>query len=81
LFEPRAKLPKFYYGYDYHPSQQDGLIIMEDLSTRAVTIPVLPGFNEPQLFALLEEVAMIHAASWRFPQWEKLVGSVPIRYF
>jgi len=54
---------------------------MEDLSTRAVTIPVLPGFNEPQLFALLEEVAMVHAASWRFPQWEKLIGSVPIRYF
>ncbi|CAK5033191.1 unnamed protein product [Meloidogyne enterolobii] len=75
LFEPRAKLPKFYYGYDHHPLQQ-GLIIMEDLSTRAVTIPVLPGFNELQLFALLEEVAMIHAASWRFPQWEQLIGSL-----
>lgn len=78
LFEPRAKLPKFYYGSDYHPSHHEGLIIMEDLSKRGDTIPVLPGFNEPQLFALLEEVAMVHATSWRFPQWEKLIGTVPI---
>lgn len=79
--EPKAKLPKYYYGAAYHPTHKEGLILMEDLSSIATSIPVLPGFNEPQLFALLEEVAKIHSASWRFPQWQQLIGTLPIRLF
>uniref|UniRef100_A0A914H175 CHK kinase-like domain-containing protein n=1 Tax=Globodera rostochiensis TaxID=31243 RepID=A0A914H175_GLORO len=40
------RLPKFYFGSDYSPHHNNGLIIMEDMSTRAVSLPTIPGFND-----------------------------------
>jgi hypothetical protein len=76
--ESGLRLPKFFYGYGYDPKHSDGLILMEDLTPRGTTIPVLPGFSDAQVLDLLTEVARVHAVSWRFPGWEKEIGSDPI---
>ena len=51
---------------------------MEDLTPRALTVGVLPGFTDAQVLALVAEVARVHAVSWQNPDWLRLVGTDPI---
>uniref|UniRef100_A0A183CHN5 CHK domain-containing protein n=1 Tax=Globodera pallida TaxID=36090 RepID=A0A183CHN5_GLOPA len=64
------RLPKFYFGSDYSPHHNNGLIIMEDMSTRAVSLPTIPGFNDAHVLAVLDEISKIHSISWKHCEWE-----------
>lgn len=51
---------------------------MEDLTPRALTVGVLPGFNDAQVLALVAEIARVHTVSWQNPDWLRLIGTDPI---
>lgn len=52
---------------------REGLILLEDLTSRAITVPVLPGFSDAQVLELLTELARLHSISWQHPEWEQHV--------
>ncbi|KAI3413221.1 hypothetical protein GPALN_010721 [Globodera pallida] len=74
-FDPSIEfLPKLFYGADYSTQHCEGLIIMEDLSGRAVSLPVLPGLNDAHVRAVLEAMARVHATAWAHPsEWQQMV--------
>jgi hypothetical protein len=69
----KLKLPKFYYGYEYNLKHRDGIIIMEDLTPRATTVPVLPGFDNHQIMAVIDELAKLQSMAWMHPEWKERV--------
>lgn len=59
------KIPNIYYGSDYSRHHKDGLIIMDDLSGEGRTLKLLPGLNNEQVEAVIDELAKIHVICWK----------------
>jgi len=68
-FAPELKLPKFYYGFGYSQEHRNGVLIMEDMTAMATTNSVLPGFTHMQVLTIIDELAKLHSASWKHPEW------------
>lgn len=77
-YKPKLKLPKFYYGYKYSKSNRDGLIIMEDMTQGSTIVKVLPGFNDVQILAVVDEIAKMQSISWKHPEWKQIVSQYSI---
>jgi len=77
LYNEHLKLPNYYYGHDYSAKHSDGIIIMEDMSTTSRTLPMLPGMNDEQAAAMMQELARFHAASWNNRDWMSIIPNVP----
>ncbi|KAL3091746.1 hypothetical protein niasHT_024328 [Heterodera trifolii] len=71
-FDASLRLPKFYFGSDYSPSHNNGLIIMEDLSSRASSLLTLPGFDDVHVLAVIDELSKVHAISWKHGELKQL---------
>uniref|UniRef100_A0AAF5D2H0 CHK domain-containing protein n=1 Tax=Strongyloides stercoralis TaxID=6248 RepID=A0AAF5D2H0_STRER len=79
---PELKIPKL-YGYKmWDKKDKDGLILIEDLGRDpsinsdpnyiyGKILPMIPGYNEKQLFSIIETLAKIHATSASIPFNEK----------
>lgn len=50
---------------------------MEDLTDTGTTLPMLPGFSHEQICSLIDELAKIHATSWKNRSWIKSINSPP----
>ncbi|CEF69378.1 Zinc transporter SLC39A7 [Strongyloides ratti] len=80
---PELKIPKF-YGYKvWDKINKDGLLLIEDLGRDpkinsdsnyiyGSIIPMVPGYNEKQLYSIIKTLAEIHAVSASIPISEKM---------
>jgi hypothetical protein len=75
--EPTLKIPKFYYGFEFNRKHKDGVLILEDLSLRAVTLRMLPGLNDAQVHNMVDELAKVHVTGWKNPQWLDALPNPP----
>jgi len=71
------KLPKFYYSSPYKRDSNTGIIIMEDLTQRASTVKLIPGFDNKQIENLFDELAKLHAVSLQDRTWTAKFNELP----
>jgi len=75
-YSKSLKIPKFYYGFEFSTKHTNGLIIMEDMTPTAVTIPMLPGMNDEQVISMIDELAELHVTSWKHPEWMETIKNL-----
>lgn len=50
---------------------------MEDLTITATTLPMIPGFSHNQICSIIDELAKVHASSWKNRNWLELINVSP----
>uniref|UniRef100_A0A7E4V7C2 CHK domain-containing protein n=1 Tax=Panagrellus redivivus TaxID=6233 RepID=A0A7E4V7C2_PANRE len=63
------KLPKFFYSASFNKNTTEGVLIIEDLTGVAATTKMIPGLNDEQVCAIIEELAHLHAVSLQNRAW------------
>jgi len=76
-YDPQLKLPKLFYGYEFNMKHNKGLIIMEDMTPVAKSIPMIPGVDEAHVASMISEIARFHCASWTHRDWLEKMPNGP----